>query len=68
MTTKQAVHVLLNSEDWLLTWLRAGRTKEERRNLRHRHERGQLSLEKQHELLRAFGFGVVQEMQWTKPT
>lgn len=68
MTTKQALDQLLNDEAYLLAWLKAGRTKDERRLLRHRLANGKLTIDKQEELLTAFGFGVKQEKLWTKPT
>lgn len=67
MTTKEALHQLLNEEAYLLPWLQAGRTKNERRVLRHRLANNELTIDKQEELLTAFGFGVKTEKQWLKP-
>lgn len=67
MTTNEALHQLLNDEAYLLPWLRAGRTKNERRNLRHRLTNGKLTIDKQEELLTLFGFSVKTEKQWNKP-
>lgn len=67
LTTHLALRYLLNDEDMLLTWLRAGYSREERSRMKYRLERDQLSLDKIEEVLEKCGFTVAQEKMWHKP-
>ena len=68
LTTQLALRKLLNDEDYLLNWLKAGYTKEDRARTKYRLDRDQLSLDKMEEILEKCGFTVAVEKQWRTPT
>lgn len=62
-----ALKKLLTSEDYLLIWLKAGYTKEERSRFKYRLDNDQLTLDKIEEVLERCGFTVAQEKLWNTP-
>lgn len=66
-STRNALSQLLNKEDYLLTFLKAGYTKDDRSRFRNRLKNEELSLDKMEEILVKCGFRVAQEKKWTKP-
>lgn len=67
LTTTTALHQLLNSEDTLPTWLKAGYTKPQRQQFRLRLERGMLTQDKMDEILQKCGYTIAVEKQWKRP-
>ncbi|WP_461102164.1 hypothetical protein [Spirosoma koreense] len=64
LTTRQAIRLLLTSDDYLEHFLKSGYSMEYRRQLRHRFKQQALSMQIQEELLIKCGFTVAQEKQW----
>jgi len=67
LTTSQALTRLLTDDDYLLTWMQSGYSREDRSRLKYRLIRGKLSTEKMEEILLRCGWLVVTEKQWQKP-
>lgn len=67
LTTHLALRLLLTDEDYLLRWLKAGYSKEDRARMKYRFDRDQLTLDKIEEVLEKCGFTVAVEKQWNKP-
>lgn len=67
LTTHLALRKLLTDEDYLLTWLKAGYSKEDRSRMKYRLDHDQLSLDKMEEVLAKCGFTIAQKTTWNKP-
>lgn len=67
LTTHLALRKLLTDEEYLLRWLRAGYTKDDRSRTKYRLDHDQLSLDKIEEILEKCGFTVAQEKMWQTP-
>lgn len=67
LTTHLALRRLLNDEDYLLRWMQAGYSKEDRARFKYRLDHDQLSLDKIEEVLENCGFTVAVEKQWNLP-
>ncbi|GAB2571812.1 hypothetical protein [Spirosoma areae] len=68
LTTHLALRMLLTHEEFLLRWLRAGYSKEDRSRMKYRLDHEQLTLDKMEEVLEKCGFTVAIEKQWNTPT
>jgi len=68
MTTNQALkNLLYNDELYLVEWLRAGKTKAQRTELRRQFKKGEISAKRKDALLLQFSFKIVQQMTWNLP-
>lgn len=68
LTTHLALRKLLTDEEYLLRWMKAGYSKDDRSRIKYRLEHDQLSLKKIEEILVKCGFTVAQEKIWQTPS